>query len=275
MFRRASIADDADMRSRAARQFPVLEWLASRQRLSVLVVLGVFTALCWFWIAAMSQDMYGQMDGWSAWMMTPSRDTQYFLLMWAMWAAMMAAMMLPSAAPTLLLYLRAARIRREDALAAGRVYALAAAYVAVWAVFSIVATVLQWLLSSQAFLSPMMESASPRMTAALLFLAGVYQLTPLKRVCLRSCRSPLSFLLRQWQPGRAGAFRIGLQHGSYCVGCCWALMLLLFAGGVMNLNVILVLTLWIIVEKLLPAGELVARVSGAALIGAAIWTLTV
>lgn len=262
------------MRSRAARRFAVLEWLASRQRLAVLAVLGLFTALCWFWIAAMSRDMYGPMDGWSAWMMTSTWDTRYFVLMWAMWAAMMAAMMLPSASPTLLLYLRAARIRREDPLASDRVYVLAAAYLAVWAVFSIVATLLQWLLSSQAFLSPMMESASPRVTAALLFLAGVYQLTPLKRACLRSCRSPLSFLLQQWQPGRAGAFRMGLQHGSYCLGCCWALMLLLFAGGVMNLNVILALTLWIIIEKLLPTGELVARVSGATLIVAAILVLT-
>jgi predicted metal-binding membrane protein len=206
-------------------------------------------------------------------MMTSAWDTRYFLLIWAMWAAMMAAMMLPSASPTLLLYLRAARIRREDATASGRVYALAAAYLAVWAAFSIGATALQWLLSSRDFLSPMMEPASSRMTAALLFLAGIYQLTPLKRACLRTCRSPLSFLLQQWQPGRAGAFRMGLQHGSYCVGCCWALMLLLFAGGVMNLNVILALTLWIIVEKLLPAGELVARISGAALIGAAAWIL--
>jgi predicted metal-binding membrane protein len=119
----------------------------------------------------------------------------------------------------------------------------------------------------------MMESTSLRMTAALLLLAGAYQLTPLKRVCLRSCRSPLSFLLQRWQPGRAGAFRMGLRHGSYCLGCCWALMLLLFAGGVMNLNVILALTLWIIIEKLLPTGELVARISGAALIAAAVWIL--
>ena len=261
------------MKSRAVWQFGVLEWLASRQRLAVLVVLALFTTLCWFWIAAMSRDMYGSMEGWSAWMMTSDWDTRYFLLIWVMWAAMMAAMMLPSASPTLLLYLRAARNRREDETAPGRVYALAAAYLAVWAVFSIGATALQWLLSSQGFLSPMMEPALPHMTAALLFLAGVYQLTPLKHVCLRSCRSPLTFLLRQWRPGRAGAFRMGLQHGSYCRGCCWALMLLLFAGGVMNLNVILALTLWIIIEKLLPAGELVARISGGALIVAAAWVL--
>jgi predicted metal-binding membrane protein len=230
-------------------------------------------ALCWAWIAAMSQDMYGPMDGWSGWRMTPAGDARYFVLMWAMWAAMMAAMMLPAASPTLLLYLRAARIREDDTAAPDRVYSLAAAYLAVWALFSIGATALQWMLSSLGFLSPMMESTSLRMTAALLLLAGAYQLTPLKRVCLRSCRSPLSFLLQRWQPGRAGAFRMGLRHGSYCLGCCWALMLLLFAGGVMNLNVILALTLWIIIEKLLPTGELVARISGAALIAAAVWIL--
>lgn len=261
------------MRTRTVRQFALLEWLASRQRLAVLVVLSLFTALCWFWIAALSQDMYGPMDGWSGWMMTSAWDVRYFVLMWTMWAVMMAAMMLPAASPTLLLYLRAARIQREDAAASDRVYSLAAAYLAIWVLFSIGATALQWLLSSLGFLSPMMESTSVRMTAALLFLAGVYQLTPLKRVCLRSCRSPLTFLLQQWQPGRAGAFRMGLRHGSYCLGCCWALMLLLFAGGVMNLSVILALTIWIIIEKLLPTGELVARISGAALIGAGIWIL--
>ena len=119
----------------------------------------------------------------------------------------------------------------------------------------------------------MMEPVSAAPSAALLFIAGVYQMTPLKRVCLRSCRSPLSFLMRRWQPGRIGAYRMGLEHGAYCLGCCWALMLLLFAGGVMNMAVIAALTAWIVVEKLLPAGEHAARVSGVLLIATGVWIL--
>jgi predicted metal-binding membrane protein len=105
-----------------------------------------------------------------------------------------------------------------------------------------------------------------------LALAGVYQLTPLKRTCLRVCRSPLSYLLRHWRPGRLGALRMGIEHGAYCLGCCWALMLLLFAGGVMNVTVIVALTLWVIAEKYVSFGDRTARASGIALLVLAAWT---
>jgi predicted metal-binding membrane protein len=107
----------------------------------------------------------------------------------------------------------------------------------------------------------------------LLFIAGVYQLTPLKRACLRQCQSPLGFLISRWRGGTAGAFRMGLEHGAYCVGCCWALMLLLFAGGVMNLVVIAALTVFVAFEKLAPLGVNGARVSGALLLVAGTWVL--
>ena len=125
----------------------------------------------------------------------------------------------------------------------------------VWALFSVAATIVQRLLARLLLLSPMMELTSPGAAAALLILAGAYQLTPLKRVCLRSCRSPVSFLLGHWRPGRLGAFRMGIDHGLLCVGCCWALMLLLFAAGVMNLYVIAALTTLVAVEKISRAGE--------------------
>lgn len=261
------------MKSFTTRRFAVLEQLAGRARLVALLVLLAFTSLCWAWIVAMSRDMYGPMEGASAWMMTSAWDAGYLVLMWAMWAAMMAAMMLPSAAPTLLLFMRAARARPADEIAGHRVYALASGYLVVWGGFSMAATLLQWALASHALLSPLMASASPGVTAVILLLAGAYQLTPLKQACLRSCRSPLSFLMQQWQPGWAGAFRMGLHHGFWCLGCCWALMLLLFAGGVMHLGIILALTGWVLIEKLLPAGERLARASGAALIAAAAWML--
>jgi predicted metal-binding membrane protein len=109
--------------------------------------------------------------------------------------------------------------------------------------------------------------------AALLLLAGGYQLTPLKRACLRACQSPLGFLMSRWRAGSAGAFRMGLEHGAYCVGCCWALMLLLFVGGVMNLTVILALTIFVAFEKLAPFGMPTARISGVLLIAAGLWLL--
>lgn len=220
----------------------------------------------------MARDMYGTMLGSSAWMMTSTWDVPHLLLLWAMWAVMMTAMMLPSAAPLVLLY--AGGLRARAVPDAGRqIYAMGAGYVLVWALFSVGATVLQRALSSALVLTPMMEPATPAVAAAVLAIAGLYQLTPLKLRCLRVCRSPLSYLLQHWRSGAAGAFRLGLNHGLYCLGCCWALMLLLFAGGVMNLVVIVALTVWVLFEKFAPFGEQTARASGIALLALAVWTV--
>ena len=229
-------------------------------------------AVSWLWIVAMARDMYGPMTGASAWMMTSNWDAAHWLLLWAMWAVMMTGMMLPSASPFVLLYGAAAR-RSSQETAARQIYAIAAGYLVVWAAFSLGATALQRLLATLLFVSPMMEVTSSRSTAALLFVAGAYQLTPLKRACLRQCRSPLGFLMSRWRGGTAGAFRMGLEHGAHCVGCCWALMLLLFAGGVMNLAVIAALTVFVAFEKLTPVGPNGARVSGALLLAAGLWFL--
>ncbi|HUD97838.1 MAG TPA: DUF2182 domain-containing protein [Woeseiaceae bacterium] len=261
------------MKPHHTRSFAILEFLLRRERLLLGLVLIVVIALCWLWIVVMARDMYGSMSRSSAWMMTSVWDVTHLLLLWAMWAVMMVGMMLPAAAPTLLLYMRAARAQGADSHHGSRVYALAGGYLLVWAVFSMGATLLQRLLASGELLSAMMEPATPVLGAAILSLAGVYQFTPLKRACLRACRSPLSFLMRRWQPGWSGAFRLGLEHGIYCLGCCWALMLLLFAGGVMNLAVIAALTLWIVLEKLIPFGEPGVRVSGVFLIATAAWIL--
>ena len=153
------------------------------------------------------------------------------------------------------------------------IYAMALGYVEVWSAFSVAATILQRVLARLLLLTPMMEPATPVAAAALLVLAGVYQLTPLKAACLSVCRSPIMWLSAKWREGVRGAFQMGLAHGLYCLGCCWAMMLLLFAGGVMNLAVILALTIWVAVEKLAPFGQQSARVSGALLIAAGTWLL--
>jgi predicted metal-binding membrane protein len=236
------------------------------------ILLSVVTLASWSWIVVMARDMYGPMSGASAWMMTSTWDVPHLALLWAMWAVMMTAMMLPSASPLVLLYAGALRTRGV-VQARGRVSALVAGYLLVWVAFSLGATALQRGLSSVLALTPMMEPASPFVGAAILAIAGIYQLTPLKTACLRVCRSPLSYLLQHWGAGDAGAaFRMGVGHGVYCVGCCWALMLLLFAGGVMNLIVILTLTVWVLTEKLAPFGAHTTKVTGVLLLGLAAWT---
>ena len=238
----------------------------------VVVLLVLVPVVSWTWIVIMARDMYGPMTGASAWMMTLDWDVRHLLLLWAMWAVMMTGMMLPSAAPLLLLYGAAAR-RSSPQTAARQTYALAAGYVAAWTTFSLGTTALQRALASLLLLSPMMEAANSRVSAALLLIAGVYQWTPLKNACLHTCQSPVGFLMGRWRSGGRGAFWMGLEHGSHCVGCCWALMLLLFAGGVMNVLVIVVLTAFVVLEKLVPVGRLGARISGAFLIGAGCWVL--
>ncbi len=244
-----------------------------RPRLGLVVVLVIIPLACWIWVLAMARDMYGPMTGASAWMMSVEWDAPRLVLLWAMWGAMMAGMMLPTAAPMLLLYARTVRNRTGARRVAARIYALAAGYTVVWLLFSVFATVLQRMLAWGLLMTPMMEPSSPRVAAALLMIAGVYQFTPSKHACLQACRSPIAFFSTSWREGVAGAFRMGASHGIYCLGCCWALMLLLFAGGVMNAGVILALTAWVAIEKIAPFGEQSARVAGALLLSAAVWML--
>ena len=253
----------------AGRSF--VELVFARQRATLAVVLVGVPLACWLWVIALTRDMYGTMSGPAAWMMTASWDAAYLLLLWAMWAAMMTAMMLPSAAPFVLLYARASRQRSEPDADALPVYALAGGYLLVWGAFSVGATLLQLALAGSGWLTPMMEAASPLAAGVPLLLAGLYQFTPLKQACLRSCRAPLPFMRTRWRRGAGGALRMGAEHGAYCLGCCWALMLLLFAGGVMNLFVVLALTVWVAVEKLAPFGALSSRLIGALLVSAGLW----
>ena len=254
------------------RPLTLVEHALRYDRATFLVILVLTPLLSWVWIVVMARDMYGPMTGASAWMMTTDWDAPHLLLLWAMWSVMMAAMMLPSAAPLILLYGAAAR-RSEERTARLRTYALAAGYLAAWTAFSLAATALQRALASLLLVSPMMEAGSSRVSATLLVIAGVYQWTPLKHGCLRRCQSPLGFLMAHWRDGWSGAFRVGLEHGSYCIGCCWALMLLLFAGGVMNVIVIAALTAWVAVEKLAPFSRRSAQFSGAVLIAVGSWML--
>jgi len=206
-----------------------LELVLTHNRPLTLVLPAAVTAAAWTWVTLLARDTYGHMQGLAAWMTTVVWDWPHLVLLWLMWAVMMTAMMLPTAAPLILLYGAAARRSGDRASSATRVYALAGGYLFVWTLFSVVATTLQRGLAARLVLTPMMEPASSTAAAIVLAVAGLYQLTPLKRACLRTCRSPLGFMMQRWRGGTSGAFRLGLEHGWHCLGCCWALMLILLA----------------------------------------------
>ena len=192
----------------------------------------------------------------------------YLVSAFIMWLLMMIAMMLPSAAPMILLYGKLARGARAQGAALASTTIFALVYLATWAAFSLVAAVAQWLLIRTGFVSEMtLAFGNWRIGGALMIAAGLYQLTPLKRACLEACRSPLSFLMRLWRPSWIGAARIGLAHGLYCLGCCALLMALLFVFGVMNLAWVAALSLFVLIEKALPFGSRIGRWSGIAAVG--------
>ncbi len=187
-------------------------------------------------------------------------------LTFVMWAVMMVGMMVPSAAPAILVYSAIATQRRDSAPGRVAVWVFTGGYLAVWTAFSLGATLLQAALAYERLLRmPAMESASLVLTGVLFVVAGLYQWSPLKHACLRKCRSPLRLFMFRWRSGVAGAFRMGAEHGLICVGCCWALMLLLFTAGVMNLTWVAVIAGFVLLEKLAPGGRLFGRLAGAAL----------
>jgi predicted metal-binding membrane protein len=201
---------------------------------------------------------------------SPSHGALVFL----MWWVMMAAMMLPSAAPLVLLATALHRRRSRDGRPDLMAGVLTAGYLAVWGAFSLAATLAQWGLEAAGGLaSPGAMVAGPAVAGGILLAAGLYQLTPLKQACLQRCRSPVAFLTAHWRPGATGAFRMGLAHGAYCLDCCWFLMTLLFVGGVMNPFWIGAIALYVLAEKLAPHGHGLSRVSGLVLTGWGIVTL--
>ena len=196
-------------------------------------------------------------------------DLHYSIVMFVMWWVMMLAMMLPSAAPMILMFVSLNRQRPDGSISV--VMAFVTAYVLSWGVFSVLATFLQWVLEKTEFLSSMMATTNAVLGASLLIAAGIWQLTPLKHACLRHCRSPFNFFLHKWRNGPSGAFKMGLEYGVFCLGCCWVLMTLLFYGGIMNLWWIAGLALYVLVEKVAPAGHWIDHGTGGLLIAWGLW----
>lgn len=196
-----------------------------------------------------------------------------FALNFLFWWAMMPGMMLPSAAPMILMFAAINRKKREREEPYVPTAAFTSGYLAAWAVFGAAATFADWGLERAALISPATGALGPWLAAAVLVSAGLYQLTPLKTACLTHCRSPFDFVLNHWRDGRAGALRMGFEHGLYCLGCCWFLMALMFAAGIMSLVWMAVIAAFVLVEKLSPAGQWIARAGGLAMLALALYLL--
>lgn len=248
----------------------LIEVVLRRDRAIVLAGLAAVTGLAWaYTLAGAGMDhgagMAGMAERAGQVMLEPMAWTLgHAALMLVMWWVMMVAMMVPSAAPMVLLFAAVNRKQRQAGNPAVPTGIFLAGYLAVWGLFSVLATAGQWGLETAGF-APMMSGTGAKLGGAILIAAGLYQLTPIKQACLRHCRSPILFLTQHWRSGWAGAWRMGLSHGAYCLGCCWFLMALLFVGGIMNVLWIAALALYVLFEKVVPAGHWLAYASGGAL----------
>src|ERR1700746_3658074 len=264
----------------------VLEAVLRRDRLLVAGALGVTAALAWVYVLWLAADMdMGGMDMTGFRMipaglglMAPANapwGVIEFAFVFVMWAVMMIGMMAPSAAPMILMYARVGRqgnVKGKPLVATGW---FAAGYFLTRIVFSLAATLVQWMIERAALLDSRMASASNVLGGIVLIAAGVYQWSPLKDVCLAQCQSPIGFLMRYggFRGDLPGCLLMGLRHGAYCIGCCWVLMALLFVGGVMNVLWIALLALLVLLEKLTPFGRWVVRAAGLACTAAGAWML--
>ena len=249
-----------------------LERILARDRLIAAAALAVLTALAWAYLLMLAREMgdmsaaaTSSMPGMPG-MQAEAASAPAFLPTALMWFVMMIGMMVPSAAPMILLFGNVQRRQLASESPALRVALFTAGYLLIWGAFSALAAAGQVALAQRALLAPLELSVAGWLGAVLVGLAGTYQLTPLKNVCLRHCRSPAEFLSSHWRRGTSGAVRMGVEHGLYCVGCCWLLMGLLFVVGVMNLAWVAALAGFVLLEKLMPHGEAVARVTGIALL---------
>jgi predicted metal-binding membrane protein len=243
--------------------------LLRHRRAVVLGALATVIAAAWGYLllgAGIEMEMMdmggGQMMG-----MPPEWSPPHAVLISVMWVVMMVAMMLPSAAPTVLLVATMAGDRLANSnLVPATAMLFASGYLLVWCGFSLAATVLQWGLDGLGLLSETMAFGNAMLASTVLIAVGVYQWTPLKDACLRHCRSPAEFLIHHWYPDTLGAVRTGIRHGLFCLGCCWMLMALLFVGGLMNLAWVGAIALFVLLEKTMPWGGWMSRLAGLLLV---------
>ena len=258
-----------------------LECVLARDRRLIAVALAALVVLAWIYLVVLSRQIsdaagVASMPGMPAMPDMPGTgatggSAQAIALTVLMWWTMMVGMMVPSAAPMILLF---GSVQRRQLAAESpklRVALFTAGYLAIWGAFSVLAAGAQIALTRLELLSPLELTVTTWLGALFVAIAGVYQLTPLKDACLRRCRSPAEFLSNHWRRGNDGAFRMGVEHGVYCVGCCWLLMSLLFVVGVMDLVWVFVIAAFVLIEKLVPYGETTAKINGVALLALALF----
>ena len=246
------------------------------ERLSIWGGLALITILAWIYLLRMPMPAGMDMPGMPGMKMAIGQPHGWTLgdaiTAFVMWTVMMVAMMVPSASPMVTMYARAVRARGTNASL--KIAMFVAGYIVAWTVFSAAATLIQLALQQTALISANLAVA-PVVGGMILIAAGIYQVTPLKQVCLRHCRSPLGFFMTEWREGPVGAFTMGLKHGGFCVGCCWMLMGLLFAAGVMNLLWVALIAIFVLLEKVMPWERLIANSAALILIGAGLWVAVV
>ncbi len=250
--------------------------LLVRDRVIVAAGLGGIVFLAWLHLLRLAGDMAAMERHAAMGMAMPQMqawDHVDLLFLFLMWAVMMVAMMLPSAAPMILIFTAVNRRRPAQEQAAVRTGIFVVGYLIVWTAYSALAATAQGGLHVAALLSPTMATTSRYLGGGLLIAAGIFQWTPLKEACLTTCRSPLGFVMSEWREGVRGALVMGLRHGAYCVGCCWALMALLFVAGVMNLVWVAAIATFVLVEKVVPGGRWIRRVAGGLFVVAGVWLL--
>jgi predicted metal-binding membrane protein len=246
--------------------------LLKRDRWFVLSGLAGVSLLSWFYLARMAQEMSGSAST-CLMPMSASWAVGDFFTTFLMWAIMMVAMMIPSAAPMVLTFTAVNRKRSAIDTVFVPTWIFVAGYLLIWTVFSLLATLLQWGLHAASLLTPMTLTVGPLLGGGLLMAAGIYQWTPLKKSCLTKCVAPLDFLLTEWREGASGAMVMGIRHGMFCTGCCAMIMVLLFVAGVMNLLWVAVLAMVVLIEKLVPANRFASSGVGFLLVssGVVLW----
>ena len=250
-----------------------VEALVRRDRVLAGSGLAALALLAWLYLFRMEGLSGMDMSPAMSMPMPGDRDAGRFALTFLMWAVMMVAMMVPAASPMIVTFATINRRRAAAGTPAVPTAVFLAGYLVIWSAFSLAAAALQGALQAAALLAPATLTVTPLVGGALLIAAGLYQLTPLKYACLARCQSPLAFILGEWREGARGAFVMGLRHGAFCVGCCWALMALLFVAGVMNLLWVAAIAAFVLVEKLVPRARAVSWSAGAVFLGWGGWML--
>ncbi|HJM83517.1 MAG TPA: DUF2182 domain-containing protein [Nitrospinota bacterium] len=238
----------------------------------VIAGIAVLTLFGWayiFWMALI-------MDVSSSLLIIPQSKPWtlfYATMVFIMWAIMMIAMMLPSASPAILIYEKIVTGKSQTENPLWLTTLFTSSYLLTWMLFSLAATAAQWWLHSVSYLSPMMAITDKYIGGAILIAASVYQVSPIKDACLKHCRSPMGYFITNWRDGAKGSFTMGFMHGMYCVGCCWALMAVLFFTGMMNLLWVVAISIFVLVEKITSTGDKIAYLSAFLLFFAGLWVI--